>query len=138
MDYYIEFPKLGWRFEVGRVAFEITDSISVKWYGVIICAALLLCVFLGFRCCEKYCMSKDDLMDFILITVPSAIVGARLYFVIFSWDLYKDGDFGYLVSNRLTCGGHHSAVSPLSFSRYNLFSSLLLQVPQFLYSEFYF
>ncbi|MBE7056942.1 MAG: prolipoprotein diacylglyceryl transferase [Ruminococcaceae bacterium] len=90
MDYYIEFPKLGWRFEVGRVAFEITDSISVKWYGVIICVALLLCVFLGFRCCEKYCMSKDDLMDYILITVPAAIIGARLYYVIFTWDSYKD------------------------------------------------
>lgn len=90
MENYIEFPNLGWRFEVDKVAFEITENFSVKWYGIIICFALLLCVFLGFRACEKYCMSKDDLMDFILITVPSAIVGARLYYVIFSWDTYKN------------------------------------------------
>ncbi len=90
MENYIEFPNLGWRFEVDKVAFQITDNFSVKWYGIIICAALLLCVFLGFRACEKYCMSKDDLMDFILITVPSAIVGARLYFVAFSFDKYSD------------------------------------------------
>ena len=90
MEHYIEFPNLGWKFEVSPVAWQITENFSIKWYGIIICAALLLCVFLGFRACEKYCMSKDNLMDFILITVPSAIVGARLYFVIFSWDTYKD------------------------------------------------
>ena len=90
MEEYIAFPNLGLKFNVGR-GIQITDSYSIKWYGIIICLAFVLCVILGLRSCEKRGLKKDDLMDYILITVPSAIIGARLYFVIFyPGDTYKE------------------------------------------------
>lgn len=89
MENYIEFPNLGFKFNINPEIY-ITDSYSIKWYGIIICLAFIVSVVLALRCCDKYGITKDDLLDYILITVPCAIVGARLYYVIFSLDTYKD------------------------------------------------
>ena len=51
---------------------------------------MILCVFLGLRFSERYLMNKEQIIDYVLCAVPSAIVGARLYYVIFSWRDYKD------------------------------------------------
>lgn len=68
---------------------NITDSFSLKWYGVLICLGYILCAVLGLRACEKYGVDKDDLIDYILISIPAAVIGARLYYVIFQWDYYS-------------------------------------------------
>ena len=88
----VEFPKLG-------LKFNIDPSISIfgkeiYWYGIIICFAMILCVFLGLRFSERYLMNKEQIIDYVLCAVPSAIVGARLYYVIFSWRDYKDDLLG--------------------------------------------
>lgn len=89
MENYIEFPNLGLKFNITPEIY-ITESYSIKWYGIIICFAFVLCVLLALRSCEKYGINRDHLLDYILITVPCAIVGARLYYVIFSLDTYKN------------------------------------------------
>lgn len=89
MENYIEFPNLGFKFSINPEIY-ITDSYSIKWYGIIICLAFIVSVVLALRSCVKYGITKDDLLDYILITVPCAIIGARLYYVIFSLDTYKD------------------------------------------------
>lgn len=89
MENYIAFPNLGLKFNINREIY-ITENYSIKWYGIIICFAFVLCVLLALRSCEKYGINRDHLLDYILITVPCAIVGARLYYVIFSLDTYKD------------------------------------------------
>ena len=92
---YIAFPKLGLRFEIGN-GIQITENFSIKWYGIIICFAFILCFLLALRVCEKYDISKDNLLDYLLAALPSAIIGSRLYYVIFSWDSYKDDLFSIL------------------------------------------
>ena len=89
MEEYIEFPNLGLKFNINSEIY-ITENYSIKWYGIIICFAFVLCVLLALKSCKKYGINQDHLLDYILITVPSAIVGARLYYVIFSLDTYKD------------------------------------------------
>ncbi len=89
MENYIEFPNLGLKFPINP-GIEITENYSIKWYGIIICFAFILCVLLALRSCERYGLSKDNLLDYILITVPCAIIGARVYYVIFSWDSYRE------------------------------------------------
>lgn len=86
---YIAFPKLGLQFEISK-GIQITEDYSIKWYGIIICFAFILCVVLALRACEKYGLTKDNLLDYLLVALPSAIVCCRLYYVIFSWDSYKD------------------------------------------------
>ena len=86
------FPGLGIdKFKINPVAFSIGDM-SVAWYSLIITTGMLLAIlYVWFRFKEGG-LSIDDLIDFALIVIPSGIVGARLYYVIFSLDHYK-GNF---------------------------------------------
>ncbi|MBR5152516.1 MAG: prolipoprotein diacylglyceryl transferase [Clostridia bacterium] len=86
---HISFPGLGLSFSVSRVAFEIF-GISVYWYGILIALGLSLALLYGFRESKRVGLSGDDLLNMILIAVPVAIVCARTYYVIFSWQDYKD------------------------------------------------
>ena len=85
----ITFPGLGLKFEVSRVAFRLF-GLSVYWYGILIALGLILAIVYGVREANRTGLSQDDLLNMILIAVPAAIVCARLYYVVFSWDMYKD------------------------------------------------
>lgn len=85
----VSFPKLGIHFNVDSVAFKIF-GIEVYWYGVIIALGILLCVTLAMKHCKDNRFSTDLVADTILVALPAAIVGARLYYVICEWDSYKN------------------------------------------------
>ncbi|MEL7647797.1 MAG: prolipoprotein diacylglyceryl transferase [Sedimentibacter sp.] len=70
------------------VAFTIF-GIDIMWYGVLISLGVLLGVIFALRECKRIGFKEDDLLDFLLVAIPSAIVGARAYYVIFSWDYYS-------------------------------------------------
>ncbi|REE66413.1 prolipoprotein diacylglyceryl transferase [Paenibacillus taihuensis] len=71
------------------IAFSI-GSISVHWYGIILGTAALVGLLLAVREGKRFGLSPDFFMDLLLLGVPSAIVGARLYYVMFTWDEYKN------------------------------------------------
>ena len=79
----VTFPGLGLEFELNRVAFSVFGH-NIYWYGVIIAAGFLLAVVFGLRNAPKFGLNPDDIVDAIFYVVPSAIVGARLYYVIFN------------------------------------------------------
>lgn len=70
------------------VAFRIF-GIEIMWYGVLISLGVLLGVLVALRECKRTGFKEDNLLDFLLIAIPTAIVGARAYYVIFSWDYYS-------------------------------------------------
>jgi prolipoprotein diacylglyceryl transferase len=70
------------------VAFTIF-GIDIMWYGILISAGVLFGVLLALRECRRINFNEDYLMDFLLIAIPSAVIGARIYYVIFSWDYYS-------------------------------------------------
>lgn len=74
---------------MNRVAFSIF-GIDVMWYGVLISAGVLLGVIIALKEAKRINFKEDDLMDFLLYAIPAAIVGARAYYVIFSWDYYGE------------------------------------------------
>jgi len=82
----IEFPGL-WNLHitVNKVAFEIF-GIPIYWYGIIIACAFLVAVILAIKQSSKFGIEPDDILDLILYIVPAGIIGARLYYVIFSWN----------------------------------------------------
>ena len=85
----IGFPKLGITgIEIDPVAISF-GSIEIRWYGILILLGLLTAVFFGMRKMKNFNHSVDDMLDLLIITVPSAIVGCRLYFCAFNWDYYK-------------------------------------------------
>ncbi|MBT2290477.1 prolipoprotein diacylglyceryl transferase [Paenibacillus albidus] len=74
---------------INPVAFSI-GSLPVHWYGLILglgtLAGLLLCIREG----RRYGISQEFFMDMLLLGLPSAIIGARIYYVAFKWEDYKD------------------------------------------------
>lgn len=85
----VSFPGLNLDFEMSREAFKVF-GLPIYWYGIIIAFAFLAAVLLGLRSCKKFGIEPDNILDLVLFAAPAAIIGARLYFVIFSWDQYKD------------------------------------------------
>ncbi len=71
------------------IAFSL-GPITVYWYGIILGTAALAGLLLAVQEGKRYKISPDFFMDLLLIGVPSAIVGARIYYVAFQWDEYKD------------------------------------------------
>ena len=70
------------------VAFEIFD-IPIRWYGIFIALAFLLGTVLALREAKRRGLNEEILIDLLLFIIPAALIGARLHFVIFSWDNYK-------------------------------------------------
>lgn len=56
---------------------------EIKFYGVIIATAMLLGVLLGCKLAQKKKIKSDDILLLALIVLPSAIIGARLYYCFF-------------------------------------------------------
>lgn len=74
---------------VDRVAFTIF-GIEIMWYAVLIGIGMLLGIYLAERDARRRGFNPDDLMDVLIWALPLAIVGARLYYVAFEWDQFKD------------------------------------------------
>lgn len=85
----VTFPKLGLDFFINSTAFSI-GSFEVKWYGVIIATGLMLAVLYGMKRAAYFGVDPDKLLDAIIVGVVCAVVGARLYYVAFTWDYFKD------------------------------------------------
>ena len=85
----ISFPGLGLSFNPSRIAFSI-GSKPIYWYGIIIAAGFLLAVWYAMKRANQFGLTQDNIIDMLICAVPLAIVGARAYYCLFSWDLYKD------------------------------------------------
>lgn len=83
----VKFPGLGINVNVNPVAFKI-GSIEVYWYGLLIALALVLAVVLAVKQAKNHKFPEGLVYDTILLTIPCAIIGARVYFVACNWDYY--------------------------------------------------
>ena len=61
---------------------------TIRWYGVIIALGLCLAVWYACRRCRQFGISEDHLIDGVLWVTPFAIICARAYYCIFSWEQY--------------------------------------------------
>ena len=85
----IEFPNIGIHLE------SVGDHISVMgfdiaYYGIIIGIGILAGIFIAAWEARRTGQKPDDYYDLAIYAVIFAIIGARIYYVIFSWDMYKD------------------------------------------------
>lgn len=86
----VEFPGLGGlKLAISNVAFQVF-GINIYWYGIIIAFGFMLAVILGLRDSKKFGIDPESIIDLVLFAAPAAILCARLYYVIFSWDNYRD------------------------------------------------
>jgi len=94
----VSFPGLGITVNIDQVAFSIF-GIEVYWYGLLISLGMVLCVVLGMLHSKKNKFSSDLVFDVILVSLPCAIVGARLYYVLSEWEMYS-GDLIKIFDTR--------------------------------------
>ncbi|KAB2397787.1 prolipoprotein diacylglyceryl transferase [Bacillus thuringiensis] len=65
-------------------------SIAVHWYGVIIGIGAILGFILATREGKKRGIPSDVFYDLIFLALPISIISARIYYVIFEWNYYKE------------------------------------------------
>lgn len=90
----ISFPGLGLELNPGR---SITlGPLEIHYYGLLIALGLGLAVLYASRRCRCAGLTQDELLDGVLWITPLAIVCARLYYVAFTWDAYRDNPISVL------------------------------------------
>ena len=80
------------------VAFTVFN-IDIMWYAILITSGMALAVLISCRRAPLHGLTSDQVMNFVIISIPAAIIGARLYYVIFNWSWYA-GDFFRIINMR--------------------------------------
>ena len=89
MDYNINFPHL--HIYLNHVGKNIMiGNFSIAYYGIVIAIGML--AGLGIACwmAKRTGQDTDTYFDLALIAIICSVIGARIYYVVFRWDLYKD------------------------------------------------
>ena len=85
----IYFPHLNLALRIPSEAFSIF-GMTVYWYGIILTLGMALGTLLALYIAKKEEVSSEIVIDFVLYDLPFALLGARLYFVVFKWDYYRE------------------------------------------------
>lgn len=85
----IAFPHLGIYLEQVPKTFSVF-GFTIAFYGLIIGTAVLCGVLMAANVAKKEDLDPDIIWDFAIYAVIFSVIGARLYYVAFSWDIYKD------------------------------------------------
>lgn len=85
----ISFPNLGIYLTNVPKGFTIF-GFEIALYGVIICAGVIAGILMAAHQAKLTGQDPDMYWDFAIYAVIISIIGARIYYVIFEWDMYKD------------------------------------------------
>ena len=83
----ITFPGLG--IEINPSSGFSVFGFEIRWYGVIIALGMLLAVIYCSRRSKEFGLTSDDILNVVIVGLPCAIIGARLYYVVFEWDSFS-------------------------------------------------
>ena len=89
MDMQINFPNIGIYLEHVGKSFNVF-GFEIAFYGITMATGILVGYLLAAREAKRTGQNPEDYLDMLLYAVFFALVGARLYYVIFSWEHYKD------------------------------------------------
>ena len=89
MDTSIIFPNLHISLENVGKGFYI-GSFFIAFYGIIIAIGMLVGVSFILKEAKRVGYDEDKFLDICIITIIFGVIGARIYYVIFAWDYYKD------------------------------------------------
>lgn len=85
----IAFPHLGIYLANVPKSFSVF-GFQIAFYGLIIGLGVICGVLMAVHIAKLEKMDSDIIWDFAIYAVIFSVIGARLYYVIFSWDLYKN------------------------------------------------
>jgi phosphatidylglycerol:prolipoprotein diacylglycerol transferase len=85
-------------FELSRNSLTI-NGFSIRFYGVLMALGVLLGVLLASRREKRVGVPEETTLNLALLAVPISVICARLYYVIFEWDMYR-GDLLAILNVR--------------------------------------
>jgi len=86
--YDVNFDGLGISVYVEPVAFNLF-GFDIYWYSILLTLAVFFCMWLAVRNAKYAGLRQDDIMDVFIAIVVFMIIGARLFFVVFSWEQFR-------------------------------------------------
>lgn len=85
----IRFPHLG--IEIEHLGKSISiGGFSIAYYGIIIAFGMICGYFMAAWQAKRTGQNSEMYLDLALWDIVFAVIGARIYYVAFSWDYYKD------------------------------------------------
>lgn len=89
MDMEINFPNLG--IYLDHVGKNISIfGLSIAYYGIVIVTGMMIAIWIAQREAKRTGQNPEQYLDLAMIGIAAGILGARIYYVIFAWDYYKD------------------------------------------------
>ncbi len=89
MNYTINFPNLGIHLEhVGKNI--MIGNFAIAYYGIVIAIGMMIGIYIATKRADVTGQKSDDYIDIGIFTMIFGIIGARIYYVVFSWSSYKD------------------------------------------------
>lgn len=89
MDMSIRFPHLGiYLPNVGKTISVF--GFDIAYYGITIAIAMIVGISIALHEAKRTGQNQDTYLDLLMLTMLTSVVGARIYYVIFSWNNYKD------------------------------------------------
>ena len=85
----ILFPNLNLSFNINPVAFNLFGR-DIYWYGILIMVGTVVAILLAKRDDGKYGIKWDDVFDYLLWAIIIGFICARLYYVAFRWEYYRN------------------------------------------------
>ena len=85
----ISFPNLGIYLENVGKSIEVF-GFEIAFYGMIIGCGVMAGIIMAAMEAKRTGQNPDTYYDLALYAVVLSVIGARIYYVIFSWDQYKD------------------------------------------------
>ena len=89
----IAFPNLGIYLKDVPKTFSIF-GFEIAFYGLLIGIGVLAGILMAAHMAKVTGQNPDEYWDFAIYAVLFSIVGARIYYVVFAWDYYKDDLLG--------------------------------------------
>ncbi len=65
-------------------------GLSINWYSLLMMAAVAIGIWLAMREERRLDLPKDIILNMALLAIPLGIIGARLYYVAFTWNRYAN------------------------------------------------
>jgi phosphatidylglycerol:prolipoprotein diacylglycerol transferase len=85
----IEFPNLGiYLSDVGKTI--TVFNFDIAYYGIAIAFGMLMGILIASWQAKRIGVNPEHVMDVAMYGIVFGVIGARIYYVAFSWDMYKD------------------------------------------------
>jgi phosphatidylglycerol:prolipoprotein diacylglycerol transferase len=74
--------------------------VQIHWYAILILSGIIIGTLLAVKRAKFYGITSEQLTDLLILLIPSAIIGARIYYVLFRFDYYASNPGEIIMINN--------------------------------------